>query len=178
MPRINDDGRLTADQIVLSCFRLFQEILEYILAQTRAASEEVDLSRVFEAGLGEMGYHADHSDWEDLSQEEQAAWIRVVDTVGKQIEGAVDLSWQELAKSAFLHHQICLQKTHADFTHLPPTLQLLWETIARHLANLLVFDITEDGAISTHEQRIMDWFEVKFEERVGPALQVLSKERL
>lgn len=102
----------------------------------------------------------------DLEDEERYAWVTCLDKTSTQIERAVDTPIIELAKFAFDSYQA--GKVHEDkppeFEALSPPQALAWKCLVRHLANLLVYDVSEDGDPLGHEERMEAFFTAKLQE--------------
>lgn len=103
--------------------------------------------RVFEGASGRTG------DWDGLSLEAQAGWIRLAQRAERILEKVEGRSWEEAATALYEDSRMTIGIS-ADLSPLLP-----WVTLARHLMTLMNADDIKGPADS--EQFWIEWAKKK-----------------
>lgn len=102
-------------------------------------------------------------EWDDLPDEHREGWLAAYNAGSSVLDAAEDgeAKWGDVAKEMF--NALMQATTDADvrFESLQEHLRVLWEALARHLANLLLHDSEDDGAAEAHVDMIGEWYASK-----------------
>lgn len=138
--------------------------------KAQGLSPEEQLATAFAAYQhATLAFAAEAASWDELGEDEQHAFGAAVKAVldffdGEPREG---VRWADVAAHAHLAYQRTLLggDVAEEWAALPLETRLVWEALARHLANMLDFDPSEDGEIGGHEGHWYGWCQEKFHTR-------------
>lgn len=125
-----NDGQLAEGTIAVSAFRVFRN--------------------AFLGGGSEKAQSVD-TDWDDLEDDQQLAWISVAERAVEILEDCENLPWVKLAEELFKIWAYRLDYPIQEFTELSLSVRAAWVAVSRHIANLCALENSDD--IAEHENR-------------------------
>ena len=123
-----EDGQLSEGTIAVSAFRVYRN-----------------------AFLGADPGKARGTDWDDLEEDNQVAWVSVAERALEILEDCENLPWVAFAAQLFSIWARRLDYPVQEFAELNESPRAAWVAVGRHIANLCAMESNDD--ITSHEER-------------------------
>ena len=127
---VKEDAGLSQGTIAVSAFRVYRNAL---------------------LGPGADKTKGTHTDWDDLDDDQQAAWFSVAERSLEVLDDCENLAWVSFASSIFVTWAKRIDYPVQDFGELADAPRAAWVAVARHIANLCALENDED--LASHEER-------------------------
>lgn len=106
----------------------------------------------------------DTEEFDDLPVEHQDAWFSAMNAGSMLVldsEERGGVKWLDIAEAMYVTYHREAGHDAPAFAVVPDALRLIWEAMARNLANMLAFDEEEDRSPEPLIEKIVAWFETK-----------------